>query len=78
MLIMHMMMMLMMMMIMLMMMMIRARGPDWQPHPLLEQLSLGGYCTDQRLAWLLGGCPRLRSLHLDGELWTIFHEITLL
>ena len=68
-----------MMLMMMIMMMIRARGPDWQPHPLLEQLSLGGYCTDGRLAWLLGGCPRLRSLHLDGE-WilssdTIDHEI---
>ena len=66
------------MLVMMMITMIRARGPDWQPHPLLERLSLGGYCTDQRLAWLLGGCPNLRSLHLDGELWTIFHEITLL
>ena len=70
-------MLMMMMMIMIMMIMIRARGPDWQPHPLLEQLSLGGYCTDGRLAWLLGGCPRLRSLHLDGELRTIHHEIQL-
>ena len=71
-------MMMMMLMMLMLMMMIRARGPDWQPHPLLEQLSLGGYCTDGRLAWLLGGCPRLRSLHLDGELWTTHHEIQLL
>ena len=39
-----------------------------QPHPLLEKLSLGGYCTDGRLAWLLSGCPNIRHVALDGNL----------
>jgi len=44
------------------------RSSDFQPHPKLEDLTLGGYCTDGRLAWLLSGSPRIRNISLDGNL----------
>jgi len=44
------------------------RNQDWHPHPLLESLHLGGYCTDGRLSWLLSGCHHIRNIHLDGNL----------
>jgi len=44
------------------------RDQDWQPHPRLQSLSLAGYCTDGRLAWLLSGSPDIRHVNLDGNL----------
>jgi len=44
------------------------RSADFQPHRNLEELTLGGYCTDGRLAWLLSGCPKIRHIRLDGNL----------
>jgi len=44
------------------------QGPDWHPHPHLEELSLGGYTTDGRLSWLLSGAHKIRSISLDGNL----------
>ena len=44
------------------------RHKDWWPHPLLQSLHLGGYCTDGRLTWLLSGCHQIRNIHLDGNL----------
>eukprot|EP00092_Neocalanus_flemingeri_P026042 GFUD01028227.1.p1 GENE.GFUD01028227.1~~GFUD01028227.1.p1 ORF type:complete len:553 (+),score=129.57 GFUD01028227.1:75-1733(+) len=44
------------------------RTSDFQPHPKLEDLTLGGYCTDGRLAWLVSGSPRIKNISLDGNL----------
>jgi len=44
------------------------RTSEFNPHPKLEDLTLGGYCTDGRLAWLLSGSPRIRNISLDGNL----------
>ena len=41
---------------------------EWRPHPHLVSLSLAGYCTDGRLAWLLSGCHHIRHISLDGNL----------
>ena len=43
-------------------------GQEWRPHPHLVSLSLAGYCTDGRLAWLLSGCHHIRHISLDGNL----------
>jgi len=47
---------------------LQSRTPDFQPHPRLEELKLGGYCTDGRLVWLLAGAPNIRTISLDGNL----------
>jgi len=44
------------------------RNADFEPHPHLESLFLGGYCTDGRLAWLISGAPNIRDIYLDGNL----------
>jgi len=44
------------------------RTSEFQPHPRLEDLTLGGYCTDGRLAWLLSGAPKIKNISLDGNL----------
>jgi hypothetical protein len=44
------------------------RTAEFQPHPKLEELTLGGYCTDGRLAWLLSGSHQIKSISLDGNL----------
>ena len=42
--------------------------PDFQPHSKLEELTLGGYCTDGRLSWILASATNIRSVWLDGNL----------
>ena len=41
---------------------------DFKPHANLEDLTLGGYCTDGRLSWILGSATKIRSIYLDGNL----------
>ena len=41
---------------------------DFQPHSNLEELTLGGYCTDGRLSWILGSASKIRNIVLDGNL----------
>ena len=41
---------------------------DFQPHANLEELTLGGYCTDGRLSWVLGSATKIRHIYLDGNL----------
>ena len=36
--------------------------------PNLEDLTLGGYCTDGRLSWILGSATKIRNIYLDGNL----------
>ena len=42
--------------------------PDFQPHSNLEELKLGGYCTDGRLRWILSSAKKIRNVLLDGNL----------
>lgn len=37
-------------------------------HAKLEHLTLSGYCTDGRLAWILASAKRIKTIHLDGNL----------
>jgi len=41
---------------------------DFQPHANLEELTLGGYCTDGRLSWILGSATKIKNIYLDGYL----------
>merc|ERR1712226_1512798 len=41
---------------------------DFQPHANLEELTLGGHCTDGRLSWILGSALKIRNIYLDGSL----------
>ena len=41
---------------------------DFKPHSNLEELTLGGYCTDGRLSWILGAATKIRKIILDGYL----------